>query len=161
MSEANPFTATDANPISTAFDVQRSMLEQTQSATVEVVEAQKTAVNAAADSVDTFQELSEQSTQFNRDAVHAYIDAVEQINPEADVDELRDLVDDSFESAEEFQEESWSAVQETVDETVDGWETAADNYTEIVDSTFDSYLEAHEQVEEGVEELEDVDPTSS
>lgn len=159
MSEANPFATIDANPLSTAFEFQRSALEQTHSATVEAVEAQKTAVNAAADSVDTFQEIAEQSTQFSQEAVHAYLDSIEQLNPEADLDELRDLVDDGFESAEEFQDESWEAVKETIDESVDGFEAAADNYTEMVDSSFDTYLQAHEQVEEGVEELEDVDPT--
>ena len=159
MSESNPFITTDANPFSTVFDLQRSALEQTQSATIEAVEAQKTAVSAAADSVDTFQELSEQSTQFSHEAVHAYFDSIEQLNPEADLSELRDLVDDSFESAESFQDESWEAVHQAVDETVDGFEAAADNYAEAVDTSFDSYLQAHEQVEETVEELEDVDPT--
>jgi len=145
------------NPIASAFELQRSAVEQTHEATVEVIEAQKTAVNAAADGVDTYQQIAEQSTRLTREAVHGYLDAVEQVNPEADLSELRELVDEGFESAEEFQAESWGAIQQAVDESVEGFEAAADNYGELVDTTFDTFLTAHEQVEENVDEFEEID----
>jgi len=148
---------TDTNPLTTAFDVQRSMIEQTHQLTHETIEAQKTAVNAMADSLATLEQVSDQSAELSQEAIHAYLDAVEQVVPEAEFDDVRALVDDGFESAEEFQDETWTAVHEAVEEGVQNFETAAENYGEFVDSSFDTYLQAHEQVEASAEEFEEID----
>lgn len=143
--------------MTTAFDFQRSMIEQTHQMAHETIEAQKTAVNAMADSMATLEQVSEQNQELSHEAIHAYLDAVEQVVPEAEFDDLRELVDDGYQSAEEFQDETWSAVHEAVEEGVANFETAADNYGEMVDSSFDTYLQAHEQVEASAEEFEEID----
>ncbi|WP_248515501.1 hypothetical protein [Salinarchaeum laminariae] len=148
---------TDTNPLTTAFDIQRSAIEQTHQLTHETLEAQKTAVHAMADGLETLEQVSEQSANLSQEAAHAYLDAIEQSVPEADLDDLRALVDDGFENAEEIQAESWSAIHEATDEGVTSFETAADNYGEFVDSSFDTFLSAHEQVEENAEEFEEID----
>ncbi|AGN00146.1 hypothetical protein L593_00955 [Salinarchaeum sp. Harcht-Bsk1] len=143
--------------MTTAFDFQRSMIEQTHQMTHETIEAQKTAVNAMADSVATLEQVADQNVELSHEAVHAYLDAIEQVVPEAEFGDVRELVDDGYESAAEFQDETWTAVHEAVEEGVQNFETAADNYGEMVDSSFDTYLQAHEQVEASAEEFEEID----
>jgi len=147
----------DTNPITTAFDVQRSAIEQSHKLTTEALEAQKTAFNVAVDGLDTIEQISEQSADLSQEAIHAYLDAIEGSVPEADLAEVRDLVDEGFENAEEIQGESWSAIHEAADESVATFEEAADSYGEFVDSSFDTFLSAHEQVEESAEEFEEID----
>ena len=154
----------NANPVKTAFDLQRTALEQTQSATHEAVEAQKTAVNAAVDGLDTVESLNEQNARLTQEALHAYFDAVEQVTPEdaqVDLDQVRELVDEQFDAAAEAQDETWEAVREAAAESADGFEQFADNYVEAVDSSFDSFLEAHEEVEaNAVDAAEEIDVSS-
>ena len=147
----------DTNPMTTAFDVQRSMIEQTHQMAHETIEAQKTAVNAMADGMASLEQVADQNAELSHEALHATIDAMEQVVPEADFTDLRELVDDGYDSTTEFQDETWTAVHEAVEEGVRNFETAADNYGEMVDSSFDTYLQAHEQVEASAEEFEEID----
>jgi hypothetical protein len=148
---------TDTNPITTAFDFQRSAIEQTHQLTQETIDAQKTAVNAMAESLSTLEQLQAQNVELSHEAVNAYIDAVEQAVPEADLEDVRALVEDGFDSTEEFQNEAWSAVHEAAEEGMANFESAAESYGEFVDSSFDTYLQAHEQVEASAEEFEEID----
>lgn len=147
----------DTNPITTAFDLQRSAIEQTHQLTHEALEAQKTAANVFVDGLENVEQIQEQNTELSYEAINAYLDAVEQVVPEANVDDLRELVDDSYDSFEEFQEETWEAVHQAAEDGVANFESAADSYGEFVDSSFDTYLQAYEQVEASAEEFEEID----
>ena len=155
----------NANPIQTAFDFQRTALEQTRNATHEAVEAQKTAMNAMVDGVETAESMSEQNARLTKEALHAYFDAVEQMTPadaEMDLDQARELVDEQFEAYDEAQAESWSAVHEALAESADGFEQFADEYVDAVDESFDTFLDAHEEVEESaVDAAEEIDVSAA
>lgn len=152
----------ETNPIQSVFGFQRTIVEQTHKATVDSLEAQKTAFEQFADGLETIEQLQTQGTEMNLKAVHAYFDAIEQANPEADLAEMREMVDEQFETVEENQAQSWDAVIEAIEESTDGFEEAVDTYTETVDSSFDGFLEAHEQLEDNAaavsEQVEEVTP---
>ncbi|WP_135534520.1 hypothetical protein [Halostella pelagica] len=150
------------NPIQTAFEFQRTAVEQTQQATHDAVEAQRTAFQTLAENLDTVQALQSQTNQMSQEAAHAYLDAVEAAVPEdaapedaAQFDDLRQMIDDGFESADEVQADAWDSFDDIVDESVAAFDEYADNYTEAVDTTFDTFLDAHEEVENNVEGVAD------
>jgi len=148
---------TDTDPITTAFEMQRSAIEQAHDLTLESIEAQKTAVKAMVDGLETAEQVAQQGTELSQEAAHAYLDALEDTVPEGEFDDVRQLVDESYESAGELQADAWSAIHEAAAESVEGFESAADTYGEFVDSSFDTYLSAHEHVEESAEEFEEID----
>lgn len=148
------------NPMTTVFDMQRTAIEQTHKATVDAVDAQKAVVDAFVDGLDSFESLYDQNTEMTKNAIHAYLDAVEASVPEDayDFDEARDLVDEQIAATSDAQKDSWHSVVEALHEGSDAFDEFADNYVELVDSSFDSYLEAHEQAEEAAEDVaEDVE----
>lgn len=151
---------TDTNPIQTAFEFQRTAVEQTQQTTHDVVEAQKALVETFANSVEPVAALQAQTNDMSQQAAHASLDALEASMPEdaADFDELRRAIDDGFESVDDMQADAWESFGEVLDESVAAFDEAADNYTAAVDTTFDTFLNAHEQVEDSVEDVaEDID----
>ncbi|AGB31121.1 hypothetical protein C488_01869 [Natrinema pellirubrum DSM 15624] len=148
------------NPFTAVFDAQRTALEQSQSFAHEALEAQQTSISAIADVVETSGSLAESNAELTKGAIHAYFDALEASMPEeaAEFDDLRELVDEGFDSATEAQSQSLEAVLEALEESELAYEEFAANYSEVVDSSFDAALEAHKQVEENVEAVaEDVE----
>lgn len=135
--------------ISTVFDFQRSMLEQSQSAFKQSVEIQKRTANAVVDSMDSQHAVQQESAEMFQRALHAYLDAVEQMVPgdQIEFDEVRQVADQQFEQMNEVSEESWAAVKRAVEEGFEALDAMADVYVESVDSSFDAFLDTYEQVE--------------
>ncbi|WP_254524375.1 hypothetical protein [Natrinema caseinilyticum] len=140
------------NPFTAVFDAQRTAIEQSQNMTHDAIEAQQTSLGAIADAVETSGAMFESNAEVTRGAVRAYFDAMEAGLPEgsANFDELRELVDEGFDSATEAQSQSLEAVVEAVEESEVAYEEFARSYAEVVDTSFDAYLDAHEQVEQNV-----------
>ena len=142
----------DTNPFQAAFDLQRTAVEQTHKATLDAVEMQKTAANQMTDNLEAIEQAQAQGTEMSRDAIHALFDALGNVNPDMDMSEMQELVDEQFDAFEETHAETWDAVYETTDDGIEGFEGAADSYAEFIDSSFDGFLDAHEQVEESTTE---------
>ncbi|WP_207587767.1 hypothetical protein [Halomontanus rarus] len=140
------------NPFTAVFDAQRTAIEQSQSLTHDALEAQQTSFTAFADALAASENLVEQNAELTKGALHAYFDTVESNLPEeaADFDELRDLVDDGFDTATEAQLDSLDAAIEAVEESGTAYDEFAADYADVVDSSFDAYLDAHEQLETNV-----------
>ena len=84
------------NPIQTAFEFQRTVLESTQRMTHETLEAQKSGVEAFVNTVDTVEDLNEQNVRMTQDVLHNYLDGVEEMTPtdgDVNFDELHELVE--------------------------------------------------------------------
>ena len=152
----------NTTPIESIFGFQRTAVEQSHKATLEAFEAQTTAMEQFSGSLGTIEDLQAQGVSGTRDAMHAYLDSVEELNPEAELDEVRELVDEGFDTTVESHEQTWDAVAEAVDEAVDATESATETYTELVDDSFDSFLAAHEEIEatttEMAEQVDDATP---
>ncbi len=153
-----------SNPVQTAFDFQRTVLESSQRMTKSTVDAQQTAMTAFVDSMATVEEMGEQNASMTQDAIHSYFDAVEEMTPEdneMDFTEVRELVDEQFDAYGEVSEETWSAIHEALDEANATFEEASDEYIEAVDEGFDAYLDVHEEVESSaVEMAEEMESTA-
>lgn len=152
----------NTNPIESVFGFQRAIVEQTHNATLESLDAQKTAFGQFVEGLETFQELQTQGADLSRNAVHTYLDSIEQANPEADIADIRELVDEQFETVEQTQTESWETVIEAVEESSESFEQTVDTYSETVDSSFDTFLETHEQLEantvDAAEQIDEATP---
>jgi ABC-type nitrate/sulfonate/bicarbonate transport system substrate-binding protein len=142
----------DSNPLTAVVSMQQTTIEQTNEAVSESIKAQKEVASTFADNLDAVEQAQRQGSDLSRDAVESYLDVVESIYPDADVDELRTNVEDQFDAFEKTHEQQWEAISEITEDSLDGIEEAADTYAEFVDSSFDSFLEAHEQVGETASE---------
>lgn len=139
-----------SEPITTVFDVQRSAIEQSQSALKQTIDLQKRSSESLLRTLETAADASEQGNDLTKTAVDTYFDALEAAVPGTSegVEELRASVHEQIEVGEDVQAESWEAVRELAEQNADAAGEFADNYAAVVDDSFDAFLEAHEQVEE-------------
>lgn len=148
--------STNQNAIAAVFDAQRTAIEQSQRLTHDTVEAQKAAFQAIVDGVDVTQSVAEQNTDLSQRAIHAYLDALEVVLPaDADLSEVRTIVDDQIEAVSETQDQSFAALVDAVEESGTAFDELADSYVEVVDNSFDAFLDSHERLEANVEEAAD------
>jgi hypothetical protein len=135
------------------FEMQRTMINQNRKAIEDGIEAQKTAMSAMVDGIESSRDLAERNVELSRSTMHDYLDAVENVTPEdaTDFDALRESVDESFEAFEEGQSGAWESMHETIEESNVAFGEFADSYMETVDSSFDAFLESYDQFEESVD----------
>jgi len=138
------------NAFTPLFELQRTMIDQNRKALHEGVRAQQSAVEALHESFEGQETLAERNAELSRSAIHAYVDAVEDVLPEdaAEFGEIREAVDEGFDAVEESQADAWTAMVDAVEESNVAYEELTDSYLEAVDSSFDAFLESHEQVEQ-------------
>lgn len=143
-----------SNALTPVFELQRTAIEQNRKVFHETVDAQKTAFETLVDGVEANREFTERNVELSRSAVHAYVDAVESALPEdaTDFDEIREVVDDGFETWTDSQADAWDQMVDAIDESGDAYEEVADSYAEAVDSSFDAFIENHERLEDGFDE---------
>jgi len=136
------------------FGYQRTAFEQTQTAALESVKLQRTAVQQFADALETGKQLQTHGNELKRTTLHASLDAIEQSNPETDLTALHEIVDEGIDALEDGYEQNWDAVIDGIEE----FEAMSDSYSETVDDSFDSFLDAQAQIEDTatavVEEVE-------
>lgn len=147
------------DPVTTAFEIQRTAVEQTHEALVRSADAQRQAAETAMGGLETWESLQSRGTEASRAGLHAYLDAVEEALPEGEatsLEEAREAVDESFDQIEDLQAETWETVTDAVEESLDVYDEAADDYVEAVEDGFDAFLDAHEQVERQVTDATEV-----
>lgn len=145
--------------ITTAFDLQRSTIEQSQQALSNTVEFQKRFNDVVLDSVGTVEETQQQGLELTRTAIHNYLDAVETTVPGAadslDLDEIRATVDEQFAQLASSHAEAFDAYEAQLSEGADAYDEFTTDYLAAVNEQIDRLLEAHEDVEaQTVETLE-------
>jgi len=140
------------------FGYQRTAFEQTQTAVFESIKIQRTAVQQFADALETGKQLQTHGNELKRTTLHAYVDAIEQATPEADLTGFHEIVDEGIDALEDGYEQNWDAVIEGIEEL----EAMSDSYSETVDDSFDSFLDAQAQIEDNtatiVDQVESVVP---
>lgn len=136
-------------PTMTPFvDLHRTMIKQNQAMAHDLVEAQQTALDAAAAGMHTWQSLSRQQAAFARTLSNMTLDNTEAMWPgdTEGVDELRTLVDDQMTLVEEVGEESFDLTTETFEEGRTSFGEFAETSLEAFDASVDAYLTATEEV---------------
>lgn len=143
-------------PIEAAFDVQRTAIEATQSATRRNLETQKAALDAMTEGLEQSRTLADRNAELSRTAVHAMIDGLETAMPEeagdVDVAEMRRAVDEEFDAAAESREELLSTMTRAMEESTTTFDAYADSYADALENAVDALIEQHEQIEAGVVE---------
>lgn len=146
----------DYSPLTNAFELQRTTIEQSREAFERIVEFQLQMSEAAVSGTEVTGELYRQGVEMNRRALHNYLDAVNATLPRSDdaIAQIRDTIDEQFDLLEEQQQEALSMAEENIEDT----EQSSDAYLEALDDQLDILIDAHKRTEQRtVEALEQIE----
>ncbi|MFB6188857.1 MAG: hypothetical protein ABEI57_03150 [Halapricum sp.] len=148
-------------PVTTAFELQRRTIEQSQQAVKQSLEFQKNLNQAFVDSLDSQESAQRRGVELTQTLFHSYLDAVEASVPgvSGSVEELRNTVDEQIEFLLENHEEAFDAVEGEFAEGLEAYDELSADYVEALDEQVDLLIEAHEELEgqsvEAVEQIAD------
>jgi gas vesicle protein len=148
-----------ATPVTTAFQMQRATIEQSQQALQQGVEFQRRLNQAFLDSLDSQESVQRRGVEITQTALHNYLDLVEGSVPgmAGTVREVREAVDEQYEFLLENHAEAFEGFEQSYSEGADAFDDLSADYLEVVDEQLEMVLEAHEQLEdqsvEAVEQL--------
>ena len=143
--------------ISSMFEMQRGIVQQNQQAIDQFFDAQRTASQAVVDALESLRSAQEQNVELTRDAVHAYVDALEEVAPDADFSVVREQVDENLDQLEDVQGDTWDGLLDAMENRQDSVEEYGETYGDLMESSFDSFLDAHETVTDDLEDAETVE----
>jgi len=148
-------------PITTAFQMQRATIEQSQQAFQQSVEFNKRMSEAFVDSLDSQESAQRRTVELSQSAMHTYLDAVESMLPStgATVDEMRSALDEQFDFLLENHAEVFDNIETESSEAIETFDDVTADYLAAVDEQIEMLLEAHEEIEtqsvDAAEELRD------
>lgn len=124
-----PLTDDDYSPLTNAFELQQTTIEQSREAFERIVEFQLQMSEAAISGTEVTGELYRQGIEMDRRALHSYLDAVEATLPRSGdaVAQIRDTIEEQFDQLEEQQQEALSMVEETIGDA----EQSSDAYLKV------------------------------
>ena len=145
MSNEYAFTT----PVSTAFEFQRSAIEQSHQAVESGVEFQKRLNAAALDGVDATENAQRSTVELTENAVHSYLDVVEATVPGAAsvTGQVRENLDEQFDSLYQAHEEAFDVTEGEFAEGVDAYDELAVDYLATLNDGIETLLDANEDVE--------------
>lgn len=139
------------------FEMQHGIVQQNQQAVAQFFDAQRTASQAVVDALESLRSAQEQNAELTRDAVHAYVDALEEVAPNADFSVVREQIDGNLDQLEDVQDDTWDGLLDAMADGQDSVEEYGETYGDLVESSFDSFLDAHETVAADLEDAETVE----
>lgn len=133
------------NPITTAFELQRRTLEQSQQALEQSIEFQKQLNDAITGGMGSQAEAQQRSVDVTRSAMESYLDTIESNVPGAGagVAQVREAMEEQFVAVKEAQEEA----QEMSTEGIDEYEDLSEQYLDALGDQMDMLYEAHADME--------------
>lgn len=142
-------TPTITTPISTAFELQRTAIEQSQQAVKQGVEFQQRINRAVVGSLDSQESAQRGTVELSRTATHAYLDAVGTAVPGVDqtVEDVREAVDEQFDALLETHAEAFTEIEQQLETGLDSYDEATEEFIGSLDEQIEALLEAHEDVE--------------
>ncbi|WP_338742107.1 hypothetical protein [Haloplanus salilacus] len=152
------------NPFSSAFEMQRTMIDQSRRAAETGIDAQRAAIETWFDSFESAKSVQQSGVTLSKSAVNAYLDGLATVLPEESVEELEAAVDEQFEAVDEIHEDAWQSFLEGLDEAEATYDELTEMQLELVAEGFDAAEEvqatAEETTEEAVESAEDLSQTA-
>ena len=148
-------------PVTTAFEMQRATISQSQKALEQSVAFQHNVSEAVIDSLDTQESAQRRGVELSKTAFHSYLDAVESTMPGAagSVEEMREAIDEQFEFLLDNHAELFESIESETREGLDAYDELTTDYLEAMDEQIEMVLEAHEDLEgqsiEAAEQVED------
>ncbi|WP_435066440.1 hypothetical protein [Haloplanus sp. C73] len=150
----------NSNPFSSAFEMQRTMIDQSRRAAETTLDAQRAAVETWSDSLESAKSLQESGVALSKTAINAYLDGLGAVFPEESITELEAAVDEQFEAGEEIHEEAWLSFLESADEAEAVFDDLTETQSELLEESFDAIeqiqTDAAESAEEAVESAEEL-----
>lgn len=141
----------DNNPIEALFQLQRDTIKQTEDIAEGILEVPTEVGETLSEGLEVQQAVQEQTIELSRQSIHRSLDATGSVTPEnSQIDELRELVDDTFDRLQEEQAEAFDAVEEGYDTLS---EDAVDNLTRQIELLIEVNESVEKQVSETVEQL--------
>ena len=137
-------------PVTTAFEMQRATIEQSQKALEQSVSFQQNVNEAVIDSLDTQESAQRRGVELSKTAFHSYLDAVEATVPgmAGPVDELRATVDEQYDFLLENHAEVFDNVESEMLEGVEAYDEMTEDYVTAIDEQVGMLVEAHEELED-------------
>ncbi|WP_424001530.1 hypothetical protein ACOZ4I_16645 [Haloarcula salina] len=136
-------------PVTTAFEMQRTTIEQSQKALEQSVSFQKNVNSAVIDSLDTQESAQRRGVELQQTALHSYLDALATTVPgvSSSVEQIRETVDEQYDFLLENHAEAFDNVESELTETVDTYDEMTEEYLTAVNEQIDMLVEAHEELE--------------
>ncbi|WP_135303421.1 hypothetical protein [Haloarcula amylovorans] len=136
-------------PVTTAFEMQRATIEQSQKALEQSVTFQQNVNNAVIDSLDTQESAQRRGVELSKTAFHSYLDAVEATVPgmAGPINEVRQAVDEQYDFLLENHAEVFDNLESEMTEGADAYDEMTEDYLNAVEEQVDMLVEAHEELE--------------
>lgn len=150
MRQVLSFTETEylvmsKTPLSALFELQRETIRQTEAVAEELIRFPAEASDALVTTARAQLELQEQVLELSRQSIHRSLDAAASVSGDAEIDQLRDTVDQTIDRLQEQQEEAFERI-ETDNDPID------EETIEILGEQTDLLIELNEHVEEQLSE---------
>ncbi|SFR86604.1 hypothetical protein SAMN05216559_0241 [Halomicrobium zhouii] len=155
-------------PVTTAFQMQRQSIEQSQKVFEQSVAFQKNVTDAVVDSLDSQESAQRRGVELAQTAFHSYLDTVEATVPGVTptVEEVRATVDEQYEFLLENHAETFENVEAELVEQTDAYDELTEDVLTAMNEQVGLLVEAHEDLEaqsveaaeqwgEQIEELQD------
>ena len=148
------------NPFSSAFELQRTMIDQSRRAAETGIDVQRAAVETWLGSFESAKSVQKNGVTLSKTAVEASLDGLKSVFPEESVAELEAAVDEQFEAVDEIHEDAWQSFLEGLDEAEATYDELTEMQLELLAESFDALEElqsdAAETTEEAVESAEEL-----
>jgi len=140
------------NPFSSAFQLQRTMIEQTRRAAETGVDTQRSAVETWFGSFESVKSAQRSGVTLSKTAIEAYLDGLKSVYPEESVAELEAAVDEQFEAVDEIHEDAWQSFLQGLDEAEATYDELSEMQLELLADGFDAVEQVQAEAEETTEE---------
>jgi methyl-accepting chemotaxis protein len=136
-------------PVTTAFEMQRATITQSQKALEQSVAFQQNVNEAVIDSLDTQESAQRRGVELSKTAFHSYLDAIESTVPgvAGTVAEMRSAVDEQYDFLLENHAELFDNVESEMVEGVDAYDEMTQEYLDAVGEQVEMLVDAHEELE--------------
>ncbi|MFB6101327.1 MAG: hypothetical protein ABEJ73_02035 [Haloplanus sp.] len=140
------------NPFRSAFELQRTMIDQSRRAAETSIDVQRAAVETWFDSVESAKSVQKSGVTLSKTAVDAYLDGLKSVLPEESVAELEAAVDEQFDAVDEIHEEAWASFLQGLEEAEASYDELNEMQLEVLAESFDALEQMQSDAEETAEE---------
>lgn len=133
------------------FDVQRTMIEQSNQAFKQGLQFQHDAFEAFRGTFDTQESAQRRSVEATQRAVDTYFEAIEDAGGDMGTHEVREAVDEQFAMLLDLHEQSWDSFEQLTEENAETYEQFISQLESMADDSTEMAIEATQQAEEGTE----------
>ncbi|WP_248896895.1 hypothetical protein [Haloplanus halobius] len=140
------------NPFSSAFELQRTMIDQTRRAAETSLDVQRTATETWFDAAESFQSVQQSGVTLSKTAIEAYLDGLKSVLPEESVVELEAAVDEQFEAVDEINEDAWQSFLQSLEEAEASLDELSETQRELLTDSFDAIEQLQAEAEETAED---------